>query len=41
VSLTELIRFLVIELTSLNSRFNIDVVFIVNYFFIKRRCSHR
>jgi hypothetical protein len=41
VSLTELIRFLVIELTSLNSRFNIDVVFTANYFFIKRRCSRR
>jgi hypothetical protein len=41
--LDQLVRFLVVELIhpDLNSRFDICVVFITNYFFSERRCPRR
>jgi hypothetical protein len=41
--LDQLVRFLVVELIhpDLNSRFDIGVVFITNYFFSERRCPRR
>jgi hypothetical protein len=41
VGLAQLFRFLMIKLThlSLNSRFNMSVIFTTNYFFSGRRCS--
>jgi hypothetical protein len=43
VGLAQLVRFLLVELThpDLNTRFDIGVAFMTNYFFSGRRCSHR
>jgi hypothetical protein len=43
VSLTQLVKFLVVKLThsGLNPRFDMGVTFTANYFFSGRRCPHR
>jgi hypothetical protein len=43
VSLVQLIRFLMVELTysDLNFRFNISVIFMTNYSFSERRRTHQ
>jgi hypothetical protein len=43
VSLAQLVRFLMVELTylGLNLKFDMNGIFMVNYSFSERRCSYR